>query len=157
MERRRLGEERERVETVERAQHRAEGGVLVAQRIIRLWRIGISLDRGLKRGPVKYVPKLVRERSLLREQERKNEENATEHKYCRFSGLRERPAVRHLARHSSRPAMNRSFGSFLPMNTRIERFLSALVQGLPMSPPIIMCTPWNTTRRGLPFIHSTPL
>ena len=39
-----------------------------------------------------------------------------------------------------------------------DHWLSSLfAQGLPMSPPIIMCTPWNTTRRGLPFIQSTPL
>ena len=48
-------------------------------------------------------------------------------------------------------------GSFLPMKTSTEDFLSVFAHGLPMSPPIIMCTPWNTTRRGLPFIHSTPL
>ena len=53
--------------------------------------------------------------------------------------------------------MNRSFGSFLPMNTSIELFFSFLAHGLPMSPPIIMCTPWNTTRCFLPFIHSMPL
>src|SRR2546427_3732357 len=34
----------------------------------------------------------------------------------------------YFARHSSRPATNRSLGSFLPMNTRIDSFLSALVQ-----------------------------
>ena len=61
------------------------------------------------------------------------------------------------ARHWSRPAMNRSLGSFLPMNTITDSFFSPLAQGLPTSPPIIMCTPWNTTRFGLPFIHSTPL
>ena len=61
------------------------------------------------------------------------------------------------ARHWSRPAMNKSFGSFLPINTITDSFLSVFVQGLPTSPPIIMCTPWNTTRFGLPFIHSTPL
>ena len=61
------------------------------------------------------------------------------------------------ARHSSIPAMKMSLGSFLPMNTITEPFFSFLAQGLPVSPPIIMCTPWNTTRRGLPFIHSTPL
>jgi hypothetical protein len=61
------------------------------------------------------------------------------------------------ARHWSRPAMKRSFGSFLPMNTMIDVFFSPLAHGLPTSPPIIMCTPWKTTRLGLPFIHSTPL
>ena len=61
------------------------------------------------------------------------------------------------ARHCSSPAMNRSFGSFLPMNTSSDDFLSPFAQGLPTSPPIIMCTPWNTTRLALPFIHSTPL
>ena len=61
------------------------------------------------------------------------------------------------ARHWSRPAMNRSFGSFLPMNTITDSFFSFFNQGLPTSPPIIMCTPWNTTRLALPFIHRTPL
>ena len=61
------------------------------------------------------------------------------------------------ARHWSRPAMNRSFGSFLPMNTITDSFFSFFSQGLPTSPPIIMCTPWNTTRLALPFIHRTPL
>ena len=61
------------------------------------------------------------------------------------------------ARHWSSPAMKRSFGSFLPMNTMTDSFFSPLTHGLPTSPPIIMWTPWNTTRFGLPFIHSTPL
>ena len=61
------------------------------------------------------------------------------------------------ARHWSRPAMNKSLGSFLPMNTITDSFFSPLTHGLPTSPPIIMCTPWNTTRLALPFIHSTPL
>jgi hypothetical protein len=61
------------------------------------------------------------------------------------------------ARHWSRPAMNRSLGNFLPMKTMTDSFFSPLAHGLPTSPPIIMCTPWNTTRFELPFIHSTPL
>ena len=86
------------------------------------------------------VPILMRQRRLLREQHGEDERNAG-----------------YLAKHSSSPAIKRSRGSFLPMKTRIDCFFSALVQGLPMSPPIIMWTPWNTTRRGLPFIHRIPL
>src|SRR5688572_13568216 len=61
------------------------------------------------------------------------------------------------AKHCSMPARNRSRGRFLPMNTMTDSFDSPFGHGLPRSPPIIMCTPWKTTRRGLPFIQSTPL
>jgi len=119
-----------------------ESGVEVAKEIlVRRLAVRSVVVGGRERAGV--VPHLMRNPGRLREEQRDNEQQA-----------REQP---HLARHSSRPAMKMSFGSFLPMNTRIDSFDSFFVQGLPMSPPIIMCTPWNTTRRGLPFIHSTPL
>src|SRR5204862_1943577 len=96
------------------------------------------------------VPVLMRKRRLLREQDGKDEEDAPEAtQHGRDSS--------YLARHSSSPARKMSLGSFLPMKTSSDCFFSALVQGLPMSPPIIMCTPWKTTRRGLPFIQRMPL
>ena len=121
---------------VDGAQHGAERRVLVAKRI--------ALRIGLLRFPARRgdVPERVLERGLLRGEQRRDEERAEQASY---------------ARHCSSPAMNRSFGSFLPMKTSVEDFFSPFAQGLPMSPPIIMCTPWNTTRFALPFIHSTPL
>src|SRR5690349_18353727 len=127
-ERKQLGRDLRRADG---AEHRAEQVVQVAQ-------LSGFLRR---RGRIRAVPQVVRQRGLLPEQYRADEEDARGY----------------LARHSSRPAMNRSFGSFLPMNTITDCFFSALPQGLPTSPPIIMCTPWNTTRSFLPFIHSTPL
>ena len=127
----------------ERAEHRAKRAVEVAEDALprSLARavdfIGVSDDRS------GVVPDLVRESGRLREQQDSDQEQA--------------PGKIHLARHSSSPAMKRSFGSFLPMKTSTDSLASCFAQGLPMSPPIIMCTPWNTTRRGLPFIHSTPL
>jgi len=44
----------------------------------------------------------------------------------------------YLAMHSSRPAMKRSLGSFLPMKTTSDCFFSILPHALPISPPIIM-------------------
>lgn len=117
------------------AEHVAEQIVQVAQLLARR---ALGILRGLAAA---RVPELVRERRLLREQDRADEQDAGDY----------------LARHSSRPARKMSFGSFLPMNTITERFFSDFAQGLPRSPPIIMCTPWNTTRSFLPFIQSTPL
>src|SRR4051812_2169055 len=95
------------------------------------------------------MPILVRNRGLLREQHGEYEEDAPQASHARHSS--------YFARHSSSPARKMSFGSFLPMKTSTDSFFSALVQGLPMSPPIIMCTPWKMTRRGLPFIQRMPL
>src|SRR5882672_4363645 len=60
-------------------------------------------------------------------------------------------------KHCSSPLMNRSCGRFLPMNTIVLERFSPLPHGRPTSPPMSMCTPWNTTRWVLPFIYSTPL
>src|SRR4051812_6901404 len=78
------------------AEHRAEQVVQVAE-LVALGRRGL-----LRRG----MPEIVRKGRLLREQHRADEQDASDY----------------LARHSSRPAMNRSFGSFLPMNTRSDCF-----------------------------------
>src|SRR5882672_1464748 len=60
-------------------------------------------------------------------------------------------------KHCSSPLMNRSCGRFLPMKTIVLERFSPLPQGRPTSPPMSMCTPWNTTRWVLPFMYSTPL
>ncbi len=139
------------------SEHRTQRGVETAHRgITRAVTLGVAIvdiarrKAGLRRVRGAQVPDRMRERGILRKQKRCYEDDPP-------SLGHDRHTMPYFARHSSRPARKRSFGSFLPMNTRMECFFSALVQGLPMSPPIIMCTPWNTTRRGLPFIHSTPL
>src|SRR5438105_15653683 len=96
------------------------------------------------------MPILVRDRRLLREQDGEDEEDAPQAgQHARHSS--------YFVRHSSSPARKMSFGSFLPMKTSTDCFFSALVHGLPMSPPIIMSTPWKTTRCALPFIQTMPL
>src|SRR5581483_10282656 len=127
------------------AEHRAEEIVQVAQAIALRRLAGVGAERGLR-----GVPILVRERRLLREQHGDDEQRtpeAAEHGAGFYAQ----------ARHSCRPATNRSRGSFLPMKTRSDCFFSPFPHGLPMSPPIIMCTPWKTTRRALPFIQRMPL
>ena len=127
------------------AEHSAEKVMQVAQAVCLRRLLGVGAE-----GAVRGVPVLMRERGLLREQHGEDEDDARE------AGQHARD-FNYLARHSSSPARKMSFGSFLPMKTRIDSFFSALVQGLPMSPPIIMCTPWKMTRRGLPFIQRMPL
>ena len=127
------------------AEHGAEKVVQVAQAIGLGRLLGVAAD-----GAVRGVPVLMRERRLLRKEYGENEDDARE------AGQHARDS-NYLARHSSSPARKMSLGSFLPMKTSTDSFFSALVQGLPMSPPIIMCTPWKMTRRGLPFIQRMPL
>ena len=120
----------------------ADGAEHVAEQIVQVAEVLAGRALGILRsGAAARVPEVVRERRLLRDQHRADEQNAGDY----------------LARHSSSPARKMSFGSFLPMNTITERFFSFFAQGLPTSPPIIMCTPWKTTRSFLPFIQSTPL
>src|SRR5213075_3148064 len=119
----------------DRAENGAQRGVEIAEEIL-LWRFAVARRLvGMHDERRGIVPGLVRDAARLREEQRDDEQQAPEHL--------------HFARHSSRPAMKMSFGRFLPMNTRIDSLLSCFAHGLPMSPPIIMCTPWNTTRRGL--------
>src|SRR5258708_5876788 len=126
-------------------EHGAEKIMEIAKRIGlgRLIRIGAQ-------GGIGGMPILVRERRLLREQDGENDEDAPQ------AGQHARDSS-YFARHSSSPARKMSLGSFLPMKTSTDAFFSALVHGLPMSPPIIMCTPWKTKRGGLPFIQRMPL
>ena len=129
------------VGAVQGAENRSQRGVEFAQPFLDGFaavRNLNGLDAGVDRR--RRMPNLVRQRTLLRREEQQGEYGAD-----------------YFARHSSSPATKMSFGSFLPIKTRIELFFSLLLQALPRSPPIIMCTPWNTTRRGLPFIQSTPL
>jgi len=107
--------------------------------------------------PADVVPCLMRNPGRLGDQKREDEKDPRESARHPPKSYPIKSASNYLARHSSRPAMKMSFGSFLPMNTRTDCFASFFAHGLPMSPPIIMCTPWKTTRRGSPFIHSTPL
>jgi len=134
------------------AEHRAERSMQVAQPVL-LRRLVLLIALGADGLPARTgkVPDLMRYRGLLRKEQRGSSDQK-----CQRPG-KHRIILSHFARHSSSPARKRSFGSFLPMNTSSDSFFSLFVQGLPMSPPIIMCTPWNTTRRGLPFIQSTPL
>src|SRR5215831_8243173 len=74
---------------------------------------------------------------------------------CR--GLRRRFLYCFSTKHCSSPLMNRSCGRFLPMKTIVLDRFSPLPHGRPTSPPMSMCTPWNTTRWVLPFMYSTPL
>ncbi len=62
-----------------------------------------------------------------------------------------------LARHCSSPCTKRSWGRLRPMKTSTLARRSAGSHGLPRSPPMSMCTPWNTTRCGLPSRWRTPL
>src|ERR1044072_4445531 len=98
----------------QRSGNAAERGMKVAKRVA-LGRPGFAVAvRGKRRG----VPELVRHSRRLREQQRDDEQQA-----------RAKP---HLARHSSRPAMNRSFGRFLPMNTSTDSLLSFFAHGFAM-------------------------
>lgn len=105
----------------------------------------------------------VQLRRLLREQHHECEQQALQRarawmKEDRHGAiLVQAGATRYFMRHCFSPSMNRSSGSFLPMNTiTLPRFSSG-TQGLPMSPPMSMCTPWNTTRFSFWSSHSTPL
>ena len=56
------------------------------------------------------------------------------------------------ARHCFSPAMKVSFGRLRPMNTILLDGVSWGSHFLPTSAPIIMWTPWNTMRRGVPLM-----
>src|SRR2546426_351776 len=60
-------------------------------------------------------------------------------------------------KHCSNPLIKRSRGRFLPMKTMVLERFSSFPQARPRSPPISMCTPWNTTRCALPFMYRIPL
>src|SRR6266700_3944168 len=60
-------------------------------------------------------------------------------------------------KHCSNPLIKRSRGRFLPMKTMVLERFSSFPQARPRSPPMSMCTPWNTTRCALPFMYRIPL
>src|SRR6266545_2745656 len=60
-------------------------------------------------------------------------------------------------KHCSNPLIKRSCGRFLPMKTMVLERFSSFPQARPKSPPMSMCTPWNTTRCALPFMYRIPL
>src|SRR6266513_4083117 len=55
-------------------------------------------------------------------------------------------------KHCSNPLINKSCGRFFPMKTMVLERFSSLPHARPRSPPMSICTPWNTTRCVLPFM-----
>ena len=109
------------------------------------------------------VRQRVQLRRLLRKQNDNGEKQALQRARSRIEDRRHTAivvhpgAMRYWTRHCFSPSTNSSSGSVLPMNTITLPRLSSGPQGLPISPPMSMCTPWNTTRLSFPASHSTPL